>query len=732
VVDLVVDDATAASVPAQVTISAGQTSSDPVALNAVDDDIADGTQTATVSAQAPGHTDGSDTVDLTDDEVPALTLTIAAPSFSENGGMSIATIFRNTDTTNPLTVTLANNDPSEASLPSTITIAAAADTSDPFTITGVDDSLADGPEIITITASTGGHADGTDTVDVTDDESPTLTFLSIARQTPPASPTDADTLVFRATFSEAAQNVDAADFAVTGTTAAITGVTPISEAVFDLTVSGGDLASLIGTVGLNLLASQNIADSDGKHLPSGEPATDQAYTLENAGPGVLSGSVFTDTNGNGIRDGGEPGRGGVTVIATETATGTATAFVTIGDGSFAAVGPLPGGAYTLTVTPPAGQVVTTDHPRNITLSGATSGIAFGVVTPFEQPINLGGAGIDEVTVRCVAGYWEVVDKDGNILRRTRESAVHTLTIDGTTGADTYTVDFSGGCFPVNGIVVNGQAPARDTLHIIGAPGGDHEYTYNNANDGHIDFSIFGRLTFFGLTPLTNDGTAANVIFNIPVASNVELINHMNLGQNTIQSSPATFETTTFNNPTNSLIINGSSGNDTFLVTSLDAGFAATFTINGGSGDDTLLGNSTSNEFQLTGTDAGQLLSDGNTYAFTSIQALTGTAADDTFALLGGSGRLTGSVSGGLGTDTLSYSGFGAGAQILVDGTAGDGQFGREVASNTLNGGNANGFTGIENLIGAGVGVPTLTEWGIILLTLLMAMTAYTRLRERMA
>ncbi|MDB5386339.1 MAG: sodium/calcium exchanger 1, partial [Planctomycetaceae bacterium] len=51
---------------------------------------------------------------------------------------------------------------------------------------------------------------------------------SFTRQTPSSSLTNADTLVFRATFNEAVQNVDVADFAVTGTTATITSVTAVS------------------------------------------------------------------------------------------------------------------------------------------------------------------------------------------------------------------------------------------------------------------------------------------------------------------------------------------------------------------------------------------------------------------------------------------------------------------------------------------------------------------------
>ncbi len=107
---------------------------------------------------------------------------------------------------------------------------------------------------------------------------------SFRRQTPATSPTNADTLVFRATFSEAVRNVDAGDFEVAGSTATITNVALVSAGVYDITVSGGDLAGLNGTVGLDLAAGQNITDTVGNALPGGEPATDESYLLDNTAP----------------------------------------------------------------------------------------------------------------------------------------------------------------------------------------------------------------------------------------------------------------------------------------------------------------------------------------------------------------------------------------------------------------------------------------------------------------
>src|SRR5207237_438066 len=86
-----------------------------------------------------------------------------------------------------------------------------------------------------------------------DNSAPTIS--SFVRQIPSTSPTNANTLVFRATFSEAVSGVATADFAVDGsTTASVTSISAVSASVYDLTVSGGNLASFNGLVGLNFSA----------------------------------------------------------------------------------------------------------------------------------------------------------------------------------------------------------------------------------------------------------------------------------------------------------------------------------------------------------------------------------------------------------------------------------------------------------------------------------------------
>ncbi|WP_439342863.1 Ig-like domain-containing protein [Vacuolonema iberomarrocanum] len=177
---------------------------------------------------------------------------------------------------------------------------------------------------------------------------PTLT--RIARETPSAAITNADSLIFRVTFDEDVQNVNAADFTVDGTTTAtVSGVNAVSASVYDVTVSGGDLASFDGTVGLDLAVSQDIQDLAGNDLPAGDPGTDETYTLDNSSA-IVSISSTTADGTVGIDD---------TVNATVTFSETVT---------------LAGGNLTLTLDN-GGSVTITPFANSTTASGTYTVVA---------------------------------------------------------------------------------------------------------------------------------------------------------------------------------------------------------------------------------------------------------------------------------------------------------------------------------------------------------------------
>jgi hypothetical protein len=130
--------------------------------------------------------------------------------------------------------------------------------------------------------------------DIVIDNGDAPSLVSIKRQNPNSSPTNVNSLVFRVTFSETVTNVDANDFVVhpneTGATtnAAISAITPTgNNNYYDVTVSGGNLATFNGDVGLDLSASQNIADLSAKALNlTIAPTADELYTVDHVAPSV--------------------------------------------------------------------------------------------------------------------------------------------------------------------------------------------------------------------------------------------------------------------------------------------------------------------------------------------------------------------------------------------------------------------------------------------------------------
>ncbi|MEO7577504.1 MAG: DUF4347 domain-containing protein, partial [Massilia sp.] len=151
-----------------------------------------------------------------------------------------------------------------------------------------------------------GNTTGTPTVGAADnDQGADLTkptVVSIDRQSPANILTNADSLTFRVTFSEAVANVSAADFTVGGTTGGVTGVTSAGGNAYDVTISGGDLAGYNGNVTLAFAGGQDIADIAGNTLTAVTPSgTDNhTYTLDNAGPSAATGTLtIAENSSNG-------------------------------------------------------------------------------------------------------------------------------------------------------------------------------------------------------------------------------------------------------------------------------------------------------------------------------------------------------------------------------------------------------------------------------------------------
>ncbi len=168
------DNPSGATLQGILTIPAGQTSAQAT-LTAIDNTFVDGDRSLTVTAAAVGFADVSEQIQITDDDTPTLTLTVADASISENGGASLATITRNSDTESFLTVILLNDDTSEATIPSFFNFLE-GQTSTSVAVTAVDDDIIDGDQTVTFTATATGFTAGSDQLDVTDDDAPTLTL----------------------------------------------------------------------------------------------------------------------------------------------------------------------------------------------------------------------------------------------------------------------------------------------------------------------------------------------------------------------------------------------------------------------------------------------------------------------------------------------------------------------------------------------------------------------------
>ena len=173
VVTLGSSDTSEATVPAIATIPANQVST-TFAIQAVDDALLDGKQTATITVSAAGYVGDSADIDVTDFET--VTVTINPAAISENGGTATGTVSRsNTNISASLVVTLSSSDTSEASVPSLIVIPA-NQASTTFTVTAVDDTLLDDTQTVTISATATGYVDTSAVIEVTDYETLAVTI----------------------------------------------------------------------------------------------------------------------------------------------------------------------------------------------------------------------------------------------------------------------------------------------------------------------------------------------------------------------------------------------------------------------------------------------------------------------------------------------------------------------------------------------------------------------------
>ena len=199
---------------------------------------------------------------------------------------------------------------------------------------------------------------------VVDNTAPTVT--SIVRQTPTSSPTNADSLIWRVTFSENVKNVDTADFAIAGTTATVTTVTvATASTVYDVTASGGNLASLDATVTLSIVSGQNIADTSDNDLSNPAPTStdDNTWVVDNTAPTVAITGV-PDTSSAAFT---------ATFTFTEAVTGFVVGDITLGNATALSFMVTSTTVYTALITPTANGAVTVDVAADVATDAAGNG-----------------------------------------------------------------------------------------------------------------------------------------------------------------------------------------------------------------------------------------------------------------------------------------------------------------------------------------------------------------------
>lgn len=185
-VALATSDATAATVPANVTIPAGSLST-AFTINATDDFVADGPQTATITATAGGFPAVGVSVTVNDNDTAGITVTPTAGLVTtEAGGAALFSVVLTSQPVADVRINLSSSNIGEGTVSPSALIFAAANWNVPqsVTVTGVDDGIADGDQRYTVTLaaalSTDPNYSGRKPTDVSltnkDIETPTLTL----------------------------------------------------------------------------------------------------------------------------------------------------------------------------------------------------------------------------------------------------------------------------------------------------------------------------------------------------------------------------------------------------------------------------------------------------------------------------------------------------------------------------------------------------------------------------
>src|SRR5437867_129988 len=282
---------------------------------------------------------------------------------------------------------------------------------------------------------------------------------------------------------------------------------------------------------------------------------------------------------------------------------------------------------------------------------------------------------NDLTVKQTGANIEVLDNTSTVVASHAAADTSQVVVHGENGVD-------------DSLAIDYSTPFFIDLSFDGGTGSGDSLTIHNGNFDSVTYDVTGpqagtigltagassaTITYSGLEPLTNTGTAANVVFNLPAGPNQAVLeDNGNSGDNMSQlrSANASFELTTFTNPSGSLTVNFGNNDDTLTLNTLDPAFYAnlniiggtgnddiifeaktgsgTYTINGASGTDTIEATANAN-FTLTDS---QLSIGSEDIALVSIEDadLTGGGSENTFSVRGWTG--SGTLAGAGGSDTV--------------------------------------------------------------------------------
>ena len=360
-----------------------------------------------------------------------------------------------------------------------------------------------------------------------------LQVISIERQTPADTPTNADSLTWRVTFSGNVRNVDDTDFTLSGTTATLTVVEATAATVFDVTATGGDLAGLNGEVALGFAPGQDITDTaatpNALGVTTPTDTNDNRYLLDNTAPTVTIGDVPPTSTGPFT----------ATITFSEPVSGLVQDDITVSNATLSNLNAIPGATqWTVAVTPTADGPVTLAIGSDVAVDAAGNGNAaapqasstyaapiadpdaptvVSIVrqTPADSPTNA-----DSLTWRVTFSE-NVRNVDDTDFTLTGTTA--TLTVAAATAATVFDVTATGGDLADrNGEVVLGFAPGQDITDTTATFNALGVTTPTGTNDNrYVVDNTAPTVTIDDVPPTSTGPFTATIMFSEPVSGLVE-------------------------------------------------------------------------------------------------------------------------------------------------------------------------------------------------------------------